>query len=587
MQLSGLVTGTLGYSLKREFLANAIALTETENYSYEVYSIDSAGLSANTIQSQIKAQFSNIYSGDITVKVLTTEHTQGFPSDSIRAAKYVVDVEIKKDVANLGILQPELTSGFYSGLDTGFFANYATYLLDFKENFTFETNTNGNREFNHDISFGLRTGWSGSYTTDARRLYAQGIASGIFAQDQNTTFGILTMIGLSSGIANTGIFRNYFNESYDLMKNVYGFSRKRELLPTDGSNVVINQANSLTLNSDGTIDVSEKANTQGKIDFTAAKSGLETFYSGSYSRCEGFYNSFANTSVAFQDPQYSGTAFFVITGLSTFPTKLVKNYDARSLTMSYDVTYTDNPTLYSTGILVTQVIDVNIDTYDKVEASHSYDFIVNRINNSNNMFVTAMNALTGASPSYMSGAYRTSFVGIANEYPNFNLIKTSVTWPNIGTKGSAKFFYSNNPTFFYNYDGLVFKVLDYTIENKKPSDMVNEYKIVNRPSQMSVLSYAYQTDKGVITINIKVALGKQSQTFYPDGVGTISTWNGLPLSRYLQAVYKLGGSLLMGQFNIPTTALNWFISDSKYNFDSEGNLNLQLEYTYTIKKRTA
>ena len=43
----------------------------------------------------------------------------------------------------------------------------------------------------------------------------------------------------------------------------------------------------------------------------------------------------------------------------------------------------------------------------------------------------------------------------------------------------------------------------------------------------------------------------------------------------------------MDKFAYPTTAFNWFISDSKYVADGDGNLNVQITYTYTLKKRSA
>ena len=137
------------------------------------------------------------------------------------------------------------------------------------------------------------------------------------------------------------------------------------------------------------------------------------------------------------------------------------------------------------------------------------------------------------------------------------------------------------------YDGMFFRILDYSIEDKIPTDIVNEYEIVNRPTKMSVLTYGYQTEKGEVSVNLKISLGKQSKSFYIQTPSNFLLFNGYPLSRYLQAVYKLGGELLMSKFKFPTTALNWFINDSKFNLDSEGNLNVQLNYVYTFKKRSA
>jgi uncharacterized protein YdhG (YjbR/CyaY superfamily) len=189
--------------------------------------------------------------------------------------------------------------------------------------------------------------------------------------------------------------------------------------------------------------------------------------------------------------------------------------------------------------------------------------------------------------------YSTYFAGANNAYnlyPNLNLIKTAASFPNIKTKASVKFTYSNNPTYFVNINGIIFNVIDATVDVKKPTDIVNEYKIVNRPTNKSILSYGYQSEKGEITINVKASLGKQHNAFAPDGIGSFlnlvdTSSSGYTLLALLLALYKYAGTIFLQQFNYPTTAFNWFISDSKYSFDSDGGLTVQLNYFYTLKKR--
>lgn len=590
MSFSGFfITGTLGYSLKRDFLANAIAFREVETFNYEIYSVDFAGMSANTIQNQIKNQFSSVYSGDIHVSVFDTQNSYTYPSDSIRASKFNVVVEIKKPVSNLSTLFPELNGNYYQGLDSNFWTNNGQYLLDFKESFTFATNTNGNKEFNHDISFGLQTGWAGSNTVSGRRAFSQNIASGIFSNDKNTTFGLYTMVGDVASIADSGQFRNYYNESYDLIRNVYGFSRKRELLPFSDTNIIFNLTNSINMNENGMIDVSEKATTQGKIDFSLAKSSLDSYFASSYSRCQNVYNEFYNTGVILGDSIYSsgGLMYPTLLPLINTPIKTVKFYDSRSLSANYDVSYTNNPTYSGDGTITSQNIEFNIDTFNKVEATHSFEFGVNRVMHDASYFSTLMNSVTGSSPSTISNYYSSApFTSVKAIYPNINLIKSSATFPNIKTKSSVKFLYSNNPSYFLTVNGFSFRIFDYTVEETKPVDIVQEYKVINRPTKKSVLSYAYQTEKGQITINFKISLGKDTSQFYPDYVGNFDS-NNANLQTAMQAIYKFGGQLFLTKFNYPIVALNWFISDSRYNFDSDGNLTVQLNYTYTLKKRPA
>lgn len=587
MQISGLITGTLGYALKRQFLSNAFQIRDVQTFNYDIYSVDFTG-DAKTIQSQIQTQFNQVYSGDVHVDVFTTQNTYQFPSDSLKAARYSVSVEIKTPVTNLASGFPELGSGnYYNGLNSGFWTTYGQYLLDFKEGLDFATNPNGNREFNHSVSFGLQTGWSGDNSTAGRKAFAQNIISGIFAGDSGTTFGIYTMVGQISGLTNSGVFRNYFTESYDLSKNSYSFARKREEFPFDGTGTVFNLSNSITMVTDGTIDVSEKCVTQGKITQLAAQIALEGYLSGAYSRCSGIYSQFYNTGVMVQDGQYSVLIGSGLLPLVNTPIKTVKTYDANSLTANYDVTFTNNPNFSGDGTITSQALDVSINTYNMVEITHSFDFTVNRILNNSGYFQTLMNNTTGISPSLVSGYYNTNYSNIVAQYPNMNMIKNSFVWPNVKTKGSARFEYSNNPSFFVSANNVIFNILDYKVTDNRAEDIVNEYKIVNRPNKNSVLSYAYQSEKGSITININSQIGKQSSQFFPDGVGNFTSINGVTLSQYLQALYQFAGQVFLNQFGYPTVAFNWFISDSKYSFDSQGNLNVELEYTYTLKKRIA
>jgi len=595
--LQGLITGTLGYDLKKEFFSNSFMFREVETYNYEIYSVDFLNSTAQQIQNQIQAQFSQVYSGDIRVKVFNTQNTFQFPSDSIKAAKYNVSVEIKKPVVNLSGQFPELTGNFYSGIDYNFWTNYGQYILDFKEDFGFSTKDNGNREFSHNIGFGLQTGWSGDNSVTGRKIYAQNIASGIFGNDQNTPYGLSTMVKEITGLGNNTVFRNYYNESYDLLRNVYTFSRKREELPFSDTNIVFNLSNSLNLNSEGMIEVSEKASTLGKIDYNLAKNNLETYYANSYSRCSSFYNSFYNMSVILQDGQYSGNGLnnSNLLPLINTPIKLVKFYDTNSMAANYDVTYTNNPTFSGDGTVTSQTIQFDINPYNLVEATHTFDYTLNRIINNSGYYTTLFANTTGSSKATVSNYYSTYFAGSNNAYnsfPNLNLTKVNAEFPNIKTRTSVKFTYSNNPTYFVNINGITFNVIDSNVEIKKPTDIVNEYKIVNRPTNKSILSYAYQSEKGEISINVKATLGKQHNVFSPDGVGSfgILVDNGLSgytLLALLQALYKYAGQIFLNQFNYPIVAFNWFISDSKYSFNSDGGLTVQLNYCYTLKKRNA
>lgn len=590
MAIRGLITGTLGYDLKKDFLGNSLMVREIETFNYEISSVDFQTIDANVIQNQIKNEFSSVYSGDINVKVFATQHSYQFPSDALRAARYNVNVEVVKAISSSSLQSffPELSGAYYSGTDSSFWSSYGKYLLDFKEEFTFNTNNNGNREFDHNLSFGLRTGWAGDNSTTGRKAYAQILASGIFAADKNTTFGLVTMVGDVANVADSSVFRNYYNESYDLLKNSYSFSRRREELPFSSTLAIYNINHALAMNENGIVDVTEKGLIQGKISFDSAKTEMEQFYTGAFNRCSGFYKQFYNSSVIGQDSGYAGTSFSL--PLINTPSKVVRGYDSNSLNANYDVTFTNNPQFSGDGTATTQTIEFNVDQLNRVEATHSYDYIVNRTINNSGYFTTLFSKTTGNSPSVMSSYYADIYPSVQSIYPSLNLIKVSASAPNIKTKAAVKFSYSNNPTYFVTTNGKTFKMLDVTVSKKMPNDIINEYKVVNRTTRdnKAVLSYGYQSEKGEIEVKVTAGIGKNNNQFYTDGVGSFSTVgadNLYKLSEYLEAIYKFGGQTFLAQFNYPTEAFNWFISDSNYSLDSEGVINVVLNYTYTVKKR--
>lgn len=587
----GLITGTLGYELRKEFLANSLMIKELEVYNYDIYSVDFSGFSSFDIQEQIKREFSGVYSGDVNVKVFNTQNALQYPTDSIRAARYTVNVEIPRSIPSVSEnIFSELKSGYYKGIDYNFWSQHGKNILDFREDYSFSINDNGNREFNHSLSFSLKTG-SGDFESQiARKNYAQEIASGIFDKDKETTLGILLNNEILE-VADADLFRNYYNESYNYFKNSYSFSRKREQLPFSKTNTLFNINHSLSMGDNGIIEITEKASSLGKIDFSTAKDDLEDNLSESYNRCVSLYDKFYNldTKLILQDIQYSAIQFPLLNLINT-PSKLIKNYDANSLNVSYDVTYTNNPQFSGDGSITSQTVQFNIDQFNKVEATHSYDYTLNKIKNDASYFIDLFSNTTGESPSLMADYYDTNYPQIKQIYPNLNLTQSSADFPNLKTKASVRFTYSNNPTYFITINGKKFKILDITIDKKNPTDIVNEYKIINRTtkSNKSVLSYAYQTDRGEIQIKVTANLGKYSKQFYPDNQGDFSyvgESQEFKLSDYLKEIYKLAGQKFLEHFSNELIGFNWFISDSSYSFDSDGVLNVSVNYVYTLKKR--
>lgn len=551
----GLVTGLLGYELRKEFWGEAINYREVELYNFEIFSLDATGNPSGVIQ-LIKNDFATRYSGDIGVKAFQVPGEYTFPNDSVRAAKYSVQLEVKKPITGLSGLHTELASSYYKGLDSTFLNNYASLLVDFKEDFTFQESENGNHDYTHSLSFALQSGNS--------KAKAVEIASGLFAVDKDTTFGITTFVNGLGTVANTGTHLNYYTETYDLLRNTYAFSKKREVLPVSTSPYYYNLNHTLDVREDGIFNVEEKGEVQGRLTFNESFAGANTLIDSAYTRCNAVFNTYKNFA--------GGMA--IVAGLTNYPVKVVKNLIKPSTSTNYSVEFTNDPKFNAFGITRDITIELDADPQNIVDIKHRYNYISNKRNPSADTIEQLMSDDLSDSQSYIPNYYQTS--NFYNPPRPLNLIKFNATYPSYKTKATMGLDYSNNPRYFIVINGKSYAVLDYTVSDTKPVDTINEYKVINRPDKTSVLNYGYQTEAGQVTVSIKAGLGKLSELLGP---------SFRLYGNELRDLYRFGSELFINKFNnINPFSFNYFLSDARYVMDSDGVLTFTLVYTYTLKK---
>lgn len=563
-----LIPGTLGYELKRDFLSDNLEFRKVETFNYEIYAADFEELNTEFIQQTIKGDFEQKYKGDIKVKVFSTQNTLQFPSDSIRAAKYNVTVEIVSQ-------SNHPVEGVNSVLTA-----YGTQILNFKEEFSLSRNQNGNKELNHSISFGIRDetrinpiGSDAEGGATRRKEIAQSIASS-FLEYQDLSLTIVPDI-VYQDISNPSNYKIYNTETYDLYKNNYSFSKKREFLPLNQSNINYNLSHSFSMAENGIIEVTEKVNALSNLNFDA--SDLDILYGGSYGRCSSAFSTFLSKL----DKVGNGVGELLI----NIPIKSVKNYNRQSLSLSYDVTYTNNPELKENKNIISEIIEFSVDPFGKVEGSHSFEYTINKT--SSNASNSVQEHMASTQNLSLQGLYAITFPILANKFPNFRKINSSATFPNIRTRASVKYTYSNNPIYFQDIQGINFKSFEIFIDNKKPSNIINEYKVINRTSRdnQSVLSYAYQSEKGEVQVRINAVVGKYNKQF----VDFSNIAEGVTLTTCLEALYREAGARFLptiGQQNQKSSSFNWFISDSSFSFDSDsGTISVSINYVYTLKLR--
>ena len=556
--LSGFITGLMGYSLKKEMLSDAFFFRETQTFKYEIYSVDITGLRPYIIQQNIYNEFRDRYSGDINVKVFNQPVDYSFPNDSIRSARFEVEVQVKS-VPAIGTWQPELTGNYYSGIHTGFWQNSGIPILDFKEGFDFETNDNGSQTFSHNVSFGLLTG---------SKQYAINLVSGIFAKDKDTTFGISTMVGGITTIADSSLYQNYYTESYDTLRDVYSFSRKREILPSGTSTYIYNLTHSLETKDDGTLEVNEKGNVKGKLTFAQAQLGAEELMGSSYNRCNAFYSGYAILTNPFST---------AVTGtLVSSPFKIARMVNRPAITNDYEIAYTNNPQFKSNGTTIEETMDIDDSEIGVIGVKHTINFTLNKRSSTSSFDTLIQNAIS-SSPTIVS-TYFTAYNPTARALSN---IKKDISWPNKKSKGAKVMMeYNNHPKYFVVINGTTYNLIDCKVAHTQPVDMITEYKVINRPTKFSVMNYAYQTERGQITITIDAGLGRDSNEFITGFRSDIGT--------ALFNLYQHAISLFFQEFhNTIPLAFTYYLSDVKYNYNSEsGVLQLVTIFTYSLKKGT-
>lgn len=555
---SGLITGLMGYSLKKEMMDDALFFRETQTFSYEIYSVDLTGHSPFTIQKNIYNEFKNKYSGDINVKVFSQPADYYFPNDSIRVAKFDVDVQIRS-VPNIDTWQPELATNYYKGLDSAFFKGSGNQLLNFKEGFDFETTENGTQIFSHNIAFGLITG---------DKPTAIAIASGIFSKDKDTTFGISNMVGNLLTIADSSQYQNYFHESYDTIRNTYNFLRKREVLPSGVSAYLFNLIHTYELREDGLTDVTEKGNVKAKLAFSDARIGAENLLGSAYTRCSSVYNTYAGLS--------NWTAIPVTLSLVAIPVKTNKVWNRPAMTVDYDVSYTNNPQFANDGTQTEEILDLSDVALGILDVKHSFSFSQQKrlaTTTFDQQISSAIASSPGTVASYVT-AYNPLLAPVSN-------IREEIAWPNRKPKGAKVILqYSNHPKYFININGITYNMLEYKVNHTKPVDIITEYKVINRPTKLSVINYAYQTEKGQLSVTLDASIGRMSDEFV-SGFRT-------DIGNYLYSLYNYAIQIFFDEFlgTIPL-AFTYFLQDVKYSYAFEtGLLQLVVTFNYSIKKYT-
>jgi hypothetical protein len=558
---SGITTGLLGYTLRKEFLGDALPYREVEVYDYEFYSTQLTGSTPYTdIENNIKSYYAS-NSGNINIKVLETPADYTFPNDHLRVGRILVQVEVRKVLSGLLNDLPELSGNYYKGLDSVFLNTYSPLFNDFKEEFSFENADNGNDIFSHSLSFTLQSGGKNK---------AIEIATGVFSRDKDTTFGISAMVNGVS-VADTGIYLNFYTESYDLIRNTFSFSKKREILSSTGNIYSYNLNHSIDFKPDGLFDVTEKGEILGRSSFDEALRGYSALSSSAFGRCSSLYNIYKNTLAG-------GT---VSESLVSTPLVSSRNLLKPNLSITYELGFTNNPNIDSSMVSIDKTIEVDKVDGKYININHIYNFLYfsnPSYQGIDSILVPKLQDASALSPTEISNFYTASpFYNSA--WPTMNLIKRAMNSPTRKKSASVTFSYTNNPIYFVVIESVSFSTLEYRLSETHPIDMVTEYKIINRPNKLSIVNYGYQTDRGEKTISISAKLTRPTANAFSS---LVSITGFLP-TLYAEAIRRVMDSFV----GINALAFTYYLSNVKYKMNSDNEIGIDLTITYTMKKYTA
>jgi hypothetical protein len=571
-------TGLLGYERKFEYLGGGtLPYRALETYSYEV--VDTAFTNLGNLDPYFSLRFSEllgVFSGDINVSSLDIPNSNNISEDLIRFQKHKLKVEVRTD-ANFNTAAEyldERNQGLSSVL------GYHKVLEDFSDSFSFGLSENGDKNYSHDISFVLKTGSHSTF--DVTRETATQIALDLL--DDSPTDLSHAAFDAYGNFVSSGSTKIYYNETFDVFRNSFSFSKKKSILPSNSGSWNHELSHSVNYTENGVFNVDEKIKVVGSQEYVDAEVGFEELLAGSQGRCEGiFSNYFALAELQYSDATVSNNSSLV-------RTKTSKTYNIPSLTIEGSLSYT-NDEAKLIGLSRDESFEASRAQNGVFSLNHSVRYgIYNHLSGDLDaqtvsgtqdilgvMSVDRENSFTAARRIFGT------FTGLTPMSSGITRTKTNVKSQDRAKDYSIQMSYSNDPV--YDVEKFVdpytstaingFNMMSVDLSDQRPPDIINEYTVINRPEQTNILSYGYQQEPARASVSFKGNIPRDGDNF------------STPLS-YLttetQQLLRYGHSIFLDGTLLNSDIYNYFLSDIKYNFNSKNDFGMTLEFSYTKKK---
>lgn len=635
----------LGYTLRRDFLGDAIHYRNVEEYTYEIQVTHLANFTclSTFIKTEI-ADYFNINKTDITLKSLDLSSSPDVTEDLIRGGVIKPTFEIRSPVAavDLDSSHPELAAGSADGERfagvRSILLSYAEYIDSLSESYDFNEEEQGSKSLTHTIDLTLR-----SSAASSAKTIAQDISNILFTEDaNNNAFGQNVWISSLQLYGDSTTHKQYHTESYDLKSNKFAFTKKIKIL---GHRVLAIPSNDLTIQdrkysldrgASGEITVTETIQiTAITGDYSHITHDLLNHIKGlSFNNCALFLTAFAATIEGLGATSKQGI-------LHPIPVSKNISFDKRELKATVTTVFSNNPQIAGHTIEETINLDKNANgivtaDYDLTltisaqkelngDITRDYDSTIAGVQSSVDLLTAydanALNRVTAIAKSDLDPAHAVWVMPFMNTVPDvfvngefvspagtpnryysagtkyyFSPTNTTITSSNMGKTFSLKKKFSNDPVFTSAKNNTAcvdcFTKFDVKVDDTFPKENINEYVIIDRGTSVltgntprtSVRSHAFTNAPGKRTVNINAVLTR------PAAPGA-SGWNRLltpvfPTNELRAMAVETRKQLLdvLSEWKVRSTMQSvGYLSSLRYTFDSSGNITMTGEIEYTFK----
>lgn len=555
----------LSFTKENRFFGDGIARYRSlKNYSIEGVLHSGQAINNDTITAF--PQITGYYNNDNfdTVSINGTSLGEGRVTsvniprgDHIKRGLYTVNFTVY-DTGDLSVLDGDPN---YAGLTT---INSSELLEDFSETFNFNTSNNNTFSYEHALNIRYLEDTSSAITL------AKNLANTIFSA--SLPFPFLSDPSITSDYDTAG--KKYYTETYNLITKSCSFTKRFEILNTPQTNYSNEYKHTISIDTDGTINVSENGRIKIKsTPYTTYIDGAITaVMGGAYTRCNNVFTNIlggADTALGDYEP------------LISKPIQQGKTINKLAGEIEYTINFTNDKYFYSkSSFFGTHDFTVSLDKNQEeiVTVNENGSFTINQSEIEN---VNKTNVMNLAQTLMSESATRCS--NLYSIIPNGTTLKE--LGRNVDFKNNFKVLnytinYSDDPTILTTNPN--FTKISYEMGVDKSKHIYQKYRIPNiKPfgsSQGSEYLYAGdQSDLGNFYINVRaVAKRASNENTINDTISNLIT-----TSNFNALVNSYGAAKRLTTFTYASqgTPEN-YLSNCTFTIDSERNVGLNLSNAY-------